>query len=152
MQIIYGKNIFTMPQNQMEAITITTNGMTKKDGTAVMGAGIAKTASLRYPFLAKNLGRNLCKTGNHVYDMGLFDNFHIITFPTKNHWKNPSDIHLIEQSCQELVTIANQLSLNKIYCVPFGCGCGNLDWHTQVKPICDKYLDDRFIMILPKNI
>jgi len=43
-------NIFELPQNPSEAMCITTNGIVKKDGKAVMGAGIAKQANSFYNY------------------------------------------------------------------------------------------------------
>lgn len=53
-----------------DAICVTTNGMIKNDGLAVMGAGIAKEADNKYK-IARTLGQKLRETGNHVFDMGV---------------------------------------------------------------------------------
>ena len=60
-------NIFDLGD---DAICVTTNGMIKNDGLAVMGAGIAKEADNRYK-LARTFGQKLRETGNHVFDMGV---------------------------------------------------------------------------------
>ena len=38
-------DIFTLPQSNTEGVCVTTNGIIKSDGRAVMGAGIAKQAN-----------------------------------------------------------------------------------------------------------
>lgn len=47
-----------------EWIAITTNGITKANGQAVMGAGLAKQAATRYPDLPSWLGQRLMRFGN----------------------------------------------------------------------------------------
>ena len=37
-------------------VTITTNGIVRQDGAAVMGRGVAYAAAQRYPWLARSLG------------------------------------------------------------------------------------------------
>lgn len=132
-----------------DAICVTTNGITRKDGTAVMGAGIAKTANMRYN-LDTELGNKLRTTGNHVYDMGIFNQHHIVTFPTKHHWRDLSDLELIKQSCLELVALADSNNWKEIYLPPVGCGCGGLDWD-DVEYAISPILDDRFIIIAPRK-
>ena len=63
-------DIFELPKNRNEAVCITTNGIVKKNGCAVMGAGIAKQANMSFNGLARDLGALLSQYGNRVYDMG----------------------------------------------------------------------------------
>jgi hypothetical protein len=132
-----------------DAICVTTNGIIKKDGTAVMGAGVAHQAKIRYPSLPRELATALRLTGNHVYHIPQSDCTNIITFPTKHNWKDDSDIALIEQSCKELVVLTDKSRWNKIVLTRPGCANGKLDW-SIVKPILEKHLDDRFIIISPR--
>lgn len=146
MKIINGtQNIFDL---DCDAVCVTTNGMTRRDGTAVMGAGIAKEADIRYK-LAVSLGQKLAETGNHCYDMGVHDGRHVITFPTKNDWRDDSDLELIKQSCKELVELADSLELTNVLLPPVGCGCGRLS-HETVFPVVAELLDDRFIWYVRK--
>lgn len=125
-----------------DAVCVTTNGIVCSTD-AVMGAGIAKEADMRYNLKAA-LGQKLKSHGNHVYDMGLFGNKHIVTFPTKHHWRAESDITLIKQSCHELVALADSNNWKKILLPPVGCGCGGLSFEKDVKPVIGAILDDRF--------
>ena len=61
-------------------IVITTNGTVKKNGENVMGAGIAKQASQRFPTLPKWCGDLLVKTGLQVF---ICPDWRIITLPVK---------------------------------------------------------------------
>ena len=73
---------------------------------------------------------------------------HLITFPTKEHWRYPSKTRLIEQSAIQVLNIVNELWVDTIYLPPAGCGNGGLNWDTQVCPILSKWLDDRFVAVL----
>ena len=67
-----------------DAICITTNGIVKSNGDAVMGAGIALQAAQIYPQLPKKLGSLLKEHGNHVAVLMELENEPaIIAFPTK---------------------------------------------------------------------
>lgn len=138
-------------------IIITTNGTIKANGEAVMGRGVALQAKRRYPSLPQDLGKAIIFRGSKLWS---WPEFRLMTFPTKNDWRNKSDLSLIETSCKELVHwlnsirdfFANELRIKledgkaKIYMVRPGCGNGGLDWK-DVKPVLEKYLDDRFIVI-----
>jgi len=148
-------NIFELPQNPSEAMCITTNGIVKKDGKAVMGAGIAKQANSFY-HIDDLLGKYITQYGNRAFNLGVYPRlylnnsvvFRLFTFPTKHHWKDDSDINLIVKSCEQLVEMCAKFSITKCYLPPAGCGCGNLDYETTVKPWISQILDDRFIVVL----
>lgn len=150
-EIITNDNIFGLPKNTNDAVCVTTNGMVKNNGYAVMGAGIAKQANQLFNCSYK-LGSLLSKHGNHVFNLGLVRaygiTYRLFTFPTKHDWRNNSDLKLITQSAHELVHFCNCFNIQTCYLPPVGCGLGNLDWETQVKPILSPILDDRFIVIL----
>lgn len=60
-----------------------------------------------------------------------------------------ADLELIERSCKQLKAMfgfASGRSREEVYLVRPGCGNGGLDWG-DVKPILEKYLDDRFIVV-----
>ena len=129
-------------------LVITTNGVVKTDGEAVMGAGVALEAKKRWPDLPARLGDCITRLGNKVFRFPYLKNT-IITFPVKNHFKQKADLDLIEESCKKLAEISTQYMLRdqSIYLPKPGCGAGKLDWETQVKPICEKYFDDRFVIV-----
>lgn len=150
MQVLHNiHNLFDLPHehNNTEAVCITTNGIVRTDGKAVMGRGIAKYADEHFN-LSKKLADYLILTGNHAYDLGIYEKFHIISFPTKQDWRKKSDIKLIIQSCHEVIKIADDLELQTIYLPAPGCGNGQLRYQ-DVEPVISKILDDRFIVGLP---
>ncbi len=110
---------------------ITTNGIVKRDGTAVMGKGLALQASNNFPMLSTYLGEyiNLHKNendnGNRCY---YFPNMKIITFPTKHNWRENSDYNLICKSMRELYNLYINYNINKIIFPHVGCSNGGLLW------------------------
>lgn len=142
-------NIFDLPQNG-EAMCVTTNGIVKADGHAVMGAGIAKQANQLFN-LSEKLGNYITQYGNRAFNMGKFSNgskcFTVFTLPTKYHYKEDSDITLICRSCEQLVEMCNKFGITKCYLTPPGCGCGHLNYENIVKPWISLILDDRFIVV-----
>ena len=153
MRILYDAgDIFELPKNRNEAVCITTKKIEKKNGCAVMGAGIAKQANMSFNGLARDLGALLSQYGNRVYDMGFRkDNvtgewIRIITFPTKHHWRDKSDLELIKTSAEQLIDICEGRGIATCYLTQPGCANGGLDWDSQVKPLIERILDDRFVI------
>lgn len=123
-------------------IAITTNGMVTKSGKAVLGNGCARQAGERLPDFAAKLGRLLTERGNHVQDLGNG----IVNFPVEHSpYENP-DLRLIERSTKELVELADTRGWEMVVVPRPGCGGGGLSWK-EVKPLLEKYLDDRFLVI-----
>ena len=155
-------NIFELPQQPSsivtEALCITTNGIVKNDGKAVMGAGIALQAD-KSLCLSETLGKYIIQYGNRAFNLGIRQRyslndlnvpiaFRVFSFPTKYNWKDDSDINLIVKSSMELVEMCTKFGITKCYLPPVGCGCGNLNYETIVKPWISQILDDRFIVVL----
>jgi hypothetical protein len=57
-----------------------------------------------------------------------------------------ANIDLIEKSCRQLVTLADDNNWYDVICPRFGCGNGGLSWG-DVRIVCEKYLDDRFTIM-----
>lgn len=130
------------------SIVITTNGYVKRDGSCVMGRGIAFSAKQKFPKLPLELGEALTINGNHVFR---FPQYHLFSFPVKHVWWEPADLELIEQSCQELLkNIALGPSMSEIYLVRPGCGNGQLQWK-DVKPILEKYFTNDAYIVVEKS-
>ena len=129
-------------------IVITTNGTVKSNGEAVMGRGVALQAKQRFPKLPGQLGKFLREFVNTVHP---FPQYRLITFPVKHNWNETADPALIEESCQRLLGWFSYDTgldhfVKEVYMVRPGCGNGGLDWK-DVKPVLEKYLDDRFIVV-----
>lgn len=138
-----------------DAICFTSNGVIKKNGSLVMGAGVAKAFRDRFDGIDAEAGKcvktfgNICqRVAFHIWrdDDGTPQKVALIAFPTKHHWRNPSDIKLIEKSVDELIALADDNNWNSIYIPAPGVSHGGLDWKTEVRPLLEKKLDDRFII------
>lgn len=155
----YDGNIFLLPENNMkDACLVTTNGVLRRDGKAVMGAGIAKYCRDTFYGVDVMLGAALKKDGNHVYCLGSWQvperavRFLLFSFPTKEDWKEDSKPNLIRRSCKEMMVQADRHDISMVYMPCPGCSNGKLDYWSVVRPILEKELDDRFIVCVPEKI
>lgn len=124
-------------------ITIPTNGTLNAKGHLVMGAGVALEAKLRHIHLPAKLGDYVAKYGNRAFYLKAEG---ILSFPTKQDWKDLSNIQLIQQSARQAVEIANKFTLINIVLPRVGCGYGGLTWDF-VKTFLEPILDDRFVVL-----
>ena len=113
----------------------------------VMGAGVALAFKNKYPEMFKEYVKQ-CKAKQikpgcpSVWKEGdMFSKgVEIINFPTKDHWRNPSEYEYIESG---LIWLSEYLKGREglIVTLPaLGCGHGGLDWE-KVKPLIIKYLE-----------
>lgn len=121
---------------------VTTNGIVGSKGL-IMGVGIALQAKQRFPSLPNKVGEWVKKYGNRPF---ICREELIITFPTKHHWKDKSDINLIRDSARKIVQIVNKYGIKKVYMPRPGCGNGGLDWQ-EVRDCIQEIFDDRFIVL-----
>jgi len=59
---------------------------------------------------------------------------YIINFPTKRHWRQPSQLDDIKTGLAALVQEVQQLGIQSIAIPPLGFGNGGLDW-AEVEPL-----------------
>jgi len=123
---------------------VTTNGVVKQNGELVMGKGVALQAKERYPQLPSLLGSYVRSNGNMIY---YFEELNIASFPTKNNWKDKSDIQLIIKSCVQLNAMLENLNRYAVLPRP-GCSNGGLDWEKEVRPVISRVLSDRVWVII----
>lgn len=150
-----------------DAVVVTTNGFVTKNGKCVMGRGIAKQVADIFPILPSALGEHIKKHGNNL-TLHKFPEIkeYIVTFPVKpafviNDGTNivnyanysigavvpgfhaKAQIEIIEKSLKQLVKATDIKGWTKVVLPRVGCGAGELNWE-DIKPLCEKYLDDRF--------
>lgn len=113
----------------------------------VMGAGAALQFKNKFPKMFDDYVRE-CKLGKiqigtpHVWIDQDFFNVSpiIINFPTKNHWRNPSQYEYIEKGLEWLRNYLIQNPGKTITLPALGCGHGGLEW-SRVKLMIIDYLD-----------
>ena len=115
----------------------------------VMGAGLAKAFKLRYPVMNEEY-ISTCKSGYlHVGSVHMYQDRnkeqYICNFPSKEDWRNPSTLAIVEASAVALAqwcekfTQTNPDTPITIAMPDVGCGLGGLKWE-DVKPIIEKHL------------
>ena len=108
----------------------------------VMGKGIALKFKRIYPEMFE-VYRDHCERGDlQVGQLLLYktSNKWILNFPTKQHWRNPSKVEYIEAGLTKLRAHCSEMGLTSIAFPELGCGNGELDFETQVKPLMERYL------------
>lgn len=115
----------------------------------VMGAGVALQFKNRFPNMnaeyVKFCNQKLIRPGKpHVWKSeNLFSNSDedvtIINFPTKDHWKDPSEYSYIEDGLKWLKNYLKDKPNSTITLPALGCGHGGLDWK-KVKQMIIDYL------------
>ena len=128
-------------QSDAEALVNTVNTV------GVMGKGIALQFKNQYPYNYK-LYKEACKKGELkvgevlvVKDGDILCKKYIINFPTKEHWRSPSEISYIQQGLDALKDSIKEYNIKSIAIPPLGCGNGGLDWNI-VKPMIITALGD----------
>lgn len=159
------------PPRSVQAIVIPTNREVRSDGTAVVGAGLARQAVGLWPKIALRLGARLQQEpdclaacvaiprsrvdGAAVAEYGaqLPDGrpVYVVAFPTKHSWRDDADLALIERSAASLAALFDPARWgNRTASVALprvGCGLGRLDWETAVRPVLARHLGEQFIVL-----
>lgn len=114
--------------DKTDHFVITTNPIVKKDGSVVMGRGIALQAKQRFPKLPYDFGECLSwhptKTCGYI---GTYDDTHIWFFMVKHHWAQKADFGVISDSTEQLRILANFADERRFDLNFPGIGNGGLD-------------------------
>lgn len=127
------------------AITIPVNTV------GVMGKGVALRFKREHPLLYKTY-REMCKT--NAFKIGhpiVFIDYKgtYVLFPTKKHWRNPSQISWIRDGLEHIKN--NLANLHQIAMPALGCGNGHLEWSLVKDVVVSTFgKDDRFLIFLYK--
>lgn len=126
---------------EADLIVITTNLTTRRDGSAVMGAGCAKEAAERFPNFPWDYGLFLADQGDTpIFN---YDGQDIYCLPVKAHWAERADVKMIDNEIRGLVKHVNEVGYKSVAMPRPGCGNGGLQWWS-VKQRIQHLLDDRF--------
>lgn len=110
----------------------------------VMGKGLARDMAERLPSLRE---RYIAKCRANELGVGkpvlirLDADHAILCFPTKLHWRFPSQLKWIDAGLQALVSHYREWGIESIAFPMIGCGNGGLDWR-DVRRLLHKYLAD----------
>ena len=128
-------NLFDSPA-QVLVNTVNTVG--------VMGKGIAKEFKEIYPEMF-NRYQALCESGDFsIGKLWLYKtpNKWILNFPTKKDWRQPSRPEYIQVGLAKFVESYSDFGIHSIAFPALGCGNGELDFDSQVRPQMEKHLSD----------
>lgn len=110
----------------------------------VMGKGIALEFKKRYPLMFDEY-RQLCAIGDikpgQPYLYTDMEGNSILQFPTKDHWRSPSQLKYIVDGLDWFRDHYAEYGISSIAFPPLGCGNGGLSWEI-VGPIMYEKLKD----------
>ena len=116
----------------------------------VMGCGVALAFKNKYPKMFREY-RQLCKfrqiQPGVLWNYRTSDDKLIVNFPTKDHWRKPSEYSYVERGLNDLrsrlILYATFTTSDlPVVAIPaLGCGHGGLDWDV-VKAMITQYLGD----------
>lgn len=107
-----------------------------------MGKGVAYQFKVKFPKNNKAYVKE-CRNGNlrpgkvHVFVEG---GITIINFPTKDKWRDNSELSYIESGLDAFIKILPELNVKTVAIPPLGCGNGGLKWE-NVKAIVEEKLE-----------
>ena len=110
----------------------------------VMGKGIALAFKKAFPYNYE-LYAHACKIGTMaigsmllVEDVNLiYGRKLILNFPTKTHWRKPSEYDYIRRGLKGMVDLLGMMPEKTIAIPALGCGNGGLDWVAVRQMIAD---------------
>lgn len=150
MQRVYGDILkeFSVPSAK-RLLVFTANGVLRKDGRLVMGAGIAKAVRDNYPKVDEWFGRALLTRGNEdVYRFnflhGIYNLQAIGALQTKLHYSDKSPLTLIEESLNLMLRKASSAGYEEVHLTMPGCGNGGLRL-SDVLPLVEQLPDNYYV-------
>ena len=108
----------------------------------VMGKGIAKRFKEIYPEMFRQYQLICEKEQLQIGKLWLFKTEHkwVLNFPTKVHWRQPSKAEYVKQGLEAFVATYASLGITSVAFPRLGCGNGELDWQSVVRPMMTRYL------------
>lgn len=137
-----GSDIFAAV-GQVDAICVPVNAK------GVAGKGLAKAAAVRWPKWERSY-RDCCRLGRMVgrehelHAVPVQDGahtVHVVSVPTKHHWRESSTTELVTASVERLRDAAISRGWQRVAVPALGCGLGGLAW-TRVLAIIEALLTD----------
>lgn len=110
----------------------------------VMGAGLALAFKQRFPGLFLNYYRTVQSnsiTINKPVVVPIGINRFVLCFATKIDWRDDSKTEYVEAGLKAFAKNYESLGVTTASFPMLGCGKGNLDYMSQVRPLMHQYLD-----------
>jgi O-acetyl-ADP-ribose deacetylase (regulator of RNase III) len=113
----------------------------------VMGKGIALMFRERFPKNTETYRRACEANAVHVGRMLVTNDDSpwglrwVINFPTKKHWRDPSELEWVREGLKDLVRVVREYGIRSVALPALGCGNGGLEW-SQVRPEIEAALGD----------
>jgi O-acetyl-ADP-ribose deacetylase (regulator of RNase III) len=108
----------------------------------VMGKGLAKEFKRLLPEMFRAYQAR-CESGElRIGTLFLYRtaNKSVLNFPTKKHWRSPSRVEYIEEGLKTFVASYEKWAIDSVAFPQLGCGNGELEWESQVKPLMEHHL------------
>jgi O-acetyl-ADP-ribose deacetylase (regulator of RNase III) len=108
----------------------------------VMGKGLARRFKQIYPEMFRQY-QQLCEARQfQVGKLWVYKTEHkwIMNFPTKVHWRQPSKPEYVDLGLKTFVSTYAAQGITSIAFPRLGCGNGELDWESLVRPLMVKHL------------
>lgn len=142
-------------ESSAEALVNTVNTV------GVMGKGIALLFKEQFPenfklyrkaFQNKELevGKMFITTTHQITNPQ-----YIVNFPTKIHWRNPSQYAFVAKGLEDLVSQIQELNIQSIAIPPLGCGNGGLEWakvKLMIEEAMEKIPEVKVFLYEPSNV
>ena len=112
------------------------------NSVGVMGKGIALHFKKAYPDMFRRYQEHCKHQRLTIGKLYLHKTAHkwILNFPTKDHWRYPSRVEYIDAGLKKFRASCAAISAPSIAFPMLGCGNGELDFDSQVRPLMEEYL------------
>ena len=104
----------------------------------VMGAGLALSFKNRFPdmflFYRTACAEGRIAVGKPLLYVSADEKIRILLFPTKKHWKDPSETEYVISGLDYFVRNYDEMGITSAAFPALGCGYGGLSWN-EVLPI-----------------
>lgn len=113
----------------------------------VMGAGLARAFAKQYPEMFEDY-KTACQGGKlsvgKLHAFQLSDGRWIVNFPTKQHWRNPSERQWIIDGLLSLIDFCVREDIDSLALPALGCGLGGLSWQ-EVEAVLLRFANSQHI-------
>lgn len=135
---------------RFQALCCTCNSTIKRDGSLVMGKGIALEFAKKFPTLSKEWGRRVADWEEPVFTTVRAKQVkvagelevrlqYLVYFRTKDHWTQPSNWAILGESFDRLRDLIVLLDLSSVLLPRPGCSNGGLLWSSVKEWIEERY-------------